>query len=506
MRHTTTLRCTPCSRRLLGDGVCIVDLVYRCWCTILPSIVHLLLRRFHSLIPLLSPDLLGALSGHVDRVWCVRWSPCGRLLASASGDRSIRIWRRSNPSQHSRDTDTAPHRGQAEEAEEEVQWAAADAEWAVYCASTGSSVPSSAVSSPSSSLSAGSASASVVCASVLSGVHSRTVRCVAWSPDGSLLASAGFDGRVAVWRRTPRQRGRGQAEGDEEWEAVCVLEGHEHEVKAVSWSSDGRLLASCSRDKSVWVWERAEDSRLEGGGVKGDAQLRGGGGGGGGAAVSPVRFECAAVCQGHTGDVKWVSFATSRGRPLLLSAAYDDDIRLWTPEQEDSRGGGGGGEEWECIDTLRGHHSTVWMAIWVQLRNQGGGGEGRSVGASGAVEDADCIISASDDRTLRVWTQRGAGAATAADAEAAMRVNGGSRGEEAKEEEKAPRASTAAAADLDGSSSHPSADDEHSRPWMCSLTLHSPHSRTIFAIDLSPQQSNLSCRTHRTHCSHPLVR
>ena len=87
----------------------------------------------------------------------------------------------------------------------------------------------------------------------LKGQHTRSIRASHWKPSSQpALATASFDGSVGIWRPECED---GEESG--EWECVAQLEGHENECKCVAWSSDGRYIATCSRDKSVWIWEGA---------------------------------------------------------------------------------------------------------------------------------------------------------------------------------------------------------------------------------------------------------
>ncbi len=63
--------------------------------------------------------------------------------------------------------------------------------------------------------------------------HGGAVRAVAWSPDGSQLASGGDDGEVAIWDRGHRGTGRRRVEQFPQW------------IDVVAWSPDGTTVAAC---------------------------------------------------------------------------------------------------------------------------------------------------------------------------------------------------------------------------------------------------------------------
>ncbi|MHC1592864.1 MAG: WD40 repeat domain-containing protein, partial [Methermicoccaceae archaeon] len=70
--------------------------------------------------------------------------------------------------------------------------------------------------------------------------HSDTVRSVAFSPDGKLVASGSNDGTVKLWNVSTRGY-------------VATLEFN-GPVLSVAFSPDGKLLASGSDDRTVKLW------------------------------------------------------------------------------------------------------------------------------------------------------------------------------------------------------------------------------------------------------------
>lgn len=70
--------------------------------------------------------------------------------------------------------------------------------------------------------------------------HQKQVNHVSFSPDGRYLASAGFDNHVKLWEGKTGK-------------FITTLRGHVAAVYRLSWSCDSRLLVSASKDSTLKV-------------------------------------------------------------------------------------------------------------------------------------------------------------------------------------------------------------------------------------------------------------
>ncbi len=151
------------------------------------------------------------------------------------------------------------------------------------------------------------------------------VSSVAFSPDGSILATASWDGRLRLWNVQHRS-------------LTTTIAGHTDSAQSVAFTPDGKTLASSGRDATARLWDVRTHRRL--------ATLSGHIGIVWSAVVSPdgktlattgddrtVRLwdiqthQQLAVLTGHTGILRSALFAPDGN--TLATSSTDETIRLW---------------------------------------------------------------------------------------------------------------------------------------------------------------------------------
>jgi WD40 repeat protein/tetratricopeptide (TPR) repeat protein len=286
---------------------------------------------------------VGTLRGHTGKVTCVAYSPDGTRIASGSEDEAVHVWDAQTVGLDGTPLYTPPV------SPETVHWDANTPSLSVAFSPAGLPAFSARGDHPGATgqrLASGAADKVVRIWDAQSGQqvlalrgHAEGVTSVAFSPDGTRLASGAGDptdrtrpGEVKVWDTSSGQE-------------LLTLRGHAARVSSVAFSPDGTRLASGSADKTVKVWDAQTGGQL-------------------------------LALQGHTEGVTSVCFGPGGDNPRtigerLASSSFDRTVKVW--DVQTGR---------QLLD-LKGHTGGVYSVAFSP--------------------DGRRLASGSADKTVRIW-------------------------------------------------------------------------------------------------------
>ncbi len=197
--------------------------------------------------------------------------------------------------------------------------------------------------------------------------HTEAIYCIDVSPNGTVLASGGFDDVIILWDL--RTGGK-----------VATLKGHQDDVLSLKFFPDGKTLASGSKDHTIRLWDLESMTVRE-------------------------------TIEAHPHDVSCL--AVSADGRILVSGSGDRTIKIWAADSL------------RLLQTLEGHTSYVHaveispdgkeiasasadrtIRIWNLRTGETLGvlhGHGEQVRCIAFSPDGKKLVSGSLDRTLKLW-------------------------------------------------------------------------------------------------------
>jgi len=160
------------------------------------------------------------------------------------------------------------------------------------------------------------------------------IRCVTYSPDGAMIATCSDDSTISIWDADKGSRLLGP---------MAPIDCNVGTVLSIAFSPDGKVLVSGNNDATICSWALNDLNT--------------------GPLSPPLLY-----CGGHTGPVRAVAYARMGDSARIVSGSDDTKIAIW-----DGNG--------NMLHKIHGHEAAVL-----------------SISVSG-----DKVFSGSRDKTIRVW-------------------------------------------------------------------------------------------------------
>jgi len=241
--------------------------------------------------------------------------------------------------------------------------------------------------------------------------HSELVYAVSFSPDGRYVATGSFDKTLKLW--DPKS-------GKEE-RTFGGPAGHQNLVLTLAFSPDGRVLASGATDNTIRLWDVPSPLPVRQfvgfEGAVSDLALSPDGSrlvaGGGDKSVRFFQFadgKQLAVRQGHSGEITAIAYSANG---QLVATGGDETVRLWNAGDGNMIGTIGAHEGGVRSVAIHPNNSVVastgndgavrlWQLPFTPSRTFASP-HGDAVTAATVTPDGQRLITVSNDKTVRVW-------------------------------------------------------------------------------------------------------